>query len=67
MMGSRRPIRSHYRELLARRVNMDEELVRLIIVNFPNYLGFLILTLVLNRLLTRVLGLIERCIGDDYK
>jgi len=44
---------------------IDPELVRLVIVNFPNYLGFIILTVILNRLLTRVLDLVERCIDDD--
>lgn len=44
---------------------VDMELVRLVIVNFPNYLGFVILTVILNRLLSRVLDLVERCIGDD--
>lgn len=44
---------------------MEFEFIQLVVANIPNYLGFVMLAVILTKTLNRVLDLIERCIDDD--
>jgi len=44
---------------------MESELVKLVVSGVPNFLGFVLLAVYLQRTINRMLDLLERCIPDD--
>ncbi len=41
------------------------ELIKLVIAGVPNFIGFTLLAVYLNRTVGRMLDLLEKCIDDD--